>query len=217
MVFPCCSAPCGSLGRRHAGTAPIVRAVSCYETRRAGERASKSERRARARARGRGKEKRETRENGGENETKRGSRAASQAAVKQADSGPSLSVSRLLFPSSSPPSLVAFLRTGPVVSGTVPRCAVPSQNYLCAWPKPPAVGLSPRGLSSPHRDLPPFPPNSRISARARARSLAGARLDLRSTRPLNLSYASVHDDKILYSRECQLDLFLQETRNFLLF
>lgn len=131
--------PCGSLGRRRASTAPIVRAVSCYETRRAGERESEREcvrvREAEEMSERESEREKEAKENGREKTRRRGSRAASQAAVKQADSGPSLSVSRLFpffLPSPSPPSLVAFLRAR-ALPCRGPRCAAPCR----AKSKPP--------------------------------------------------------------------------------
>lgn len=42
-------------------------------------------------------------------------------------------------------------RAGPAVPRTAPRRAVPSQNHLCAWPKPPAVGLASGPLFSSPR------------------------------------------------------------------
>lgn len=130
-------------------------------------------------------------------------------------------------------------RAGPAVPRTAPRRAVPSQNHLCAWPKPPAVGLasgplfsSPRSRSfffltillllhlllllllRPGASEGPLFLSLSISHTHR---LIWARLDLRSTRPLNLSYAphTVHDDKILYPRERWLDLSLRALRNTL--
>lgn len=172
-----------------AGTAPIVRAVSCYETRRASERdrdsSSGGTRRERSRERRRERAER-----------------ASQAAVKQADPGCSfLLVLFLLLLSVRPVVLVfSFFCCFPSHGSCHAGDRAESKPPMCLA-RPPAVGLLPRGLWPLFSSLQPprslsslcpastglFPlPRGRLQ---RGSFSAWARIDRRSSRAPEFSYA----------------------------
>lgn len=202
MVFPGC-ARSGAVRqpwpKARLYPAPIVRAVSCYETRRAERQREREVGRA---STGRGRE-RTWRER--EKRTESNSQPARRRSNRQTP-GPLSFLLFLLWASSRLLLLLllSFARPGPVVAKTAPRRVKTTYVYTPDR-SPPGSGSLASGLSSfPHRDLVPSRPPSRLLltpslARARARSLVGPRLDLRSTSPAAsfvLSPRIALDDKV---------------------